>query len=385
MSGPVPRAGFVAAGSDTYWNQSLAEALSEFAPTLVLRNPTTRAWLKPRLRRQAAAAEPAQPANAAQWAERTVFLPSILRRPALKFLRPLGAAAVRRAVRRWARPAGIEPWLLLPYPWLRADYRCIPTHRTVYYNFDDYRLYDPRSAVEFAQREVELIAACRLTLCLSAAQAERFRDLVPSAAARICHFPLGTVERGLNRNVTPPRPGTVGYIGNLGDRIDWALVCETAAAVPEAEFEFVGGEIGRPAGGNVPRWRLERERARQLPNVRFTPFVKQELVHEKYREFAVSWMPYAADHAFNLAASPTKLMDTFAAARPLVSTDLPESRLYPDFVTIGRDAAEQAAAIRALLACPPEVAAARDRRILEFAARNTWRDRARQLHGWLTA
>ncbi len=41
-------------------------------------------------------------------------------------------------------------------------------------------------------------------------------------------------------------------------------------------------------------------------------------------------IPYRADHPFNIACCPTKIMDYMAAGRPVVSTDLPECELYSD-------------------------------------------------------
>ncbi|MEB3310430.1 MAG: hypothetical protein VKJ02_09365 [Snowella sp.] len=40
------------------------------------------------------------------------------------------------------------------------------------------------------------------------------------------------------------------------------------------------------------------------------------------------------NHPFNQADCPTKFMDGIASVRPILSTDIPECRLYPDWITI---------------------------------------------------
>lgn len=373
----TPRPGFVVAGGDGYWIVHLAEALSGFVPTMLLSNPQVRGWLKPRLKGLRHARALPIPADPRQWREQTICVPSAFRRPVLGPFRGFVEWPVERAVRSWSREQGVEPWLLLPYPWLKPFYRSVPAARTIYYNFDDYRLYDRRHAAQLERDEYTLVAECQLTLCSSRAQVDRFRAAVPEAAERVLHFPHGTLERVLHEAPAGRDQRTIGYLGNLGDRIDWRLVRDVARQLPEAQFEFVGDEIGKPEGGTVEQWRLDREAVRQLPNVRFSAFVPHERIHEKYRSFSVSWMPYAVNHAFNRAASPTKLMDTFAAGRPLVSTPVPEALIYPGLVASAADADGLIAHLRELLDAGGAERTQREARIREFAAVNTWRHRAR--------
>jgi hypothetical protein len=54
--------------------------------------------------------------------------------------------------------------------------------------------------------------------------------------------------------------------------------------------------------------------------------------------FDVCLIPYRVDHPFNRAACPTKIMDYMASTRPIVSTALPECRLYVDHFSVASNA-----------------------------------------------
>ena len=49
-------------------------------------------------------------------------------------------------------------------------------------------------------------------------------------------------------------------------------------------------------------------------------------------------MPYACDHPFNTACSPTKIMDGMGSGRPIVATSIPECRLYAHLFDVADDA-----------------------------------------------
>ena len=64
----------------------------------------------------------------------------------------------------------------------------------------------------------------------------------PQKASQIYHYPHGFVKTYLNPSPdTDPEPMTVGYVGNLGDRLDWQLIHDVIQACPNVTFVFVGG------------------------------------------------------------------------------------------------------------------------------------------------
>lgn len=278
------------------------------------------------------------------------------------------------------------PWVVVPYPWFHRATYDVPAGRLIYYNLDDYPLYQPVRSAVIQQQEEELLCRAALTICLSQRQVKSLQARVSvDRAERIRHLPLGVVEGYLNPFPDRvPMARTVGYVGNLIDRVDWRLVRETARAMPDVEFIFVGGLEGSGGGGSRPGWEAERAAALALPNVRRIGPVRQEEVPGYYWSFGVNWIPYATDHAFNQAACPTKIMDGLASGRPVVGTDLPELRLYPEWITIARDAADMVAVLSQRLTTSSDAAdVTRAASQVNFARGHTWAQRAGTLDAWL--
>ena len=85
-------------------------------------------------------------------------------------------------------------------------------------------------------------------------------------------------------------------------------------------------------------------------------------------------------HPFNRASCPTKIMDAMAAGRPIVSTDIPECRLYPQWINIASSPDEAVAHIRSSLRARDDD---HSRRQIRFARKNLWTERAVQLNRML--
>ena len=61
-------------------------------------------------------------------------------------------------------------------------------------------------------------------------------------------------------------------------------------------------------------------------------------------------IPYRTDHPFNKVCSPTKIMDYMGTGRPIVSTALPECRLYEGLFHVATSNDEFIAAVGSILA-----------------------------------
>jgi teichuronic acid biosynthesis glycosyltransferase TuaH len=292
------------------------------------------------------------------------------------------AGTLARLERHRGTPRRKPAWIIVPYPWFAEALRGIPSERVIYFNLDDYRLYQPARAGKIDQQEAEMVRRSALTLCLSQQQVNALQTRHSEKAAVIRHFPLGAV--GSYLNLIPQRVPTwktVGYIGNLMDRVDWQLVAKVASAMPEINFVLLGSLEVPCGGGQRSDWKRERATALALPNVRRMGPVSQEAVRDYYWDFDVCWIPYATDHAFNRAACPTKIMDGLASGRPVVSTDIPECRLYSNWMTIVQNADEAISAVRRLLGRRPNGAKAG--RQVDFTRNHLWSRRAETLVGWL--
>jgi len=350
-------------GANTPWVYSLAQALSALAPTTAVRMHDWANWrrLKP------------------QWPETTsavrrvsVVMPQGYAGTLEPVFRPLMRAIVGHERSRLLRATRCEPVLICPYPYLAPWTRSVRTENLVYYNLDEYPFYEPVRAQRVLRQEAELVARARLTVCLSMHQVQTLHFRNPASAAQIRHLPLGVADQFLNPSPdAPPLPATVGYIGNLSDRVDWMFVSDVANHLPDVRFHIVGS-LGEETGAP---WQRLRARALSLPNVVFEGSVPQDEVRHHYWRYSVNWMPYDQTHGFNIASCPTKIMDALASGRPFLSTDIPEVRHYPDRIRIVSSADEATVALRSILShCSAHDAAGQ----VAFASTHTWRHRALQ-------
>lgn len=274
-----------------------------------------------------------------------------------------------------------SPWVVVTNPVAERWTRCIPNDQLIYWNYDDYRLYQPRRLREIEMWEDILIERARIVLCASRTQRDRFHERFPQWSTKCFHFPNAVRRESISANTnTIINAATVGYVGNLGDRVDWRLVYQIASSSLNLRFIFVG-EIEEEKSKSTPDWKVWRGRVLSLGNVESVGKVPQEQVRYYYESCSVNWMPYDITHPFNIASCPTKIFDALASGRPFVSTAVPESLLYPDHISIIVTAEE---GVRALSLAASET----DDRLVEqrasFARRNDWNGRAEFLLNFLS-
>lgn len=370
--------GFLFLSANTPWVYALAETLAVCHSTYAVRFYDWANYIRLRPR----------------WPNST---PPLLRR-IMRVLPPgyagslelLARPYMRSHIQCWCRQLektnGEYPWVVAPYPYLAPWVQEIPSRYLIYYNLDDYVLYQPARKDKILAQEAEIVKRANVILCLSQFQVEALRQRYPHKGDVIYHYPLGVVEAYINPHPeASPEPVTVGYVGNLSDRVDWQLICQVAQACPEVTFVFVGGLESDSQAATSPEWLHNRTTALSLPNVRHVGKVPQEQVKRYYWSFAVNWIPYVSDHPFNRASCPTKIMDAMAAGRPVLSTDIPECRLYPEWIKIFQTTAEAAALIRQSLVVQ-DTAEAREKTVkqIDFITRQTWQVRAVELENLLS-
>lgn len=178
-----------------------------------------------------------------------------------------------------------------------------------------------------------------LTFTNCAPQADAFaalaRDIrvVPNGTERIAtEGPVPDILKDLRRPLA-------GYIGNLRDRIDWALLHATATAMPDVHFVIIGG--GAREG--------DTDALEKLANVTFTGVVPYEQVHPCMRALDVALVPHL-HNALSKSMNPLKIYNYFSAGCPIISTEVEniDAELLP-FIRFASDTAGFAAAIRAAL------------------------------------
>jgi glycosyltransferase involved in cell wall biosynthesis len=248
-----------------------------------------------------------------------------------------GMRPIRRSIASWQAHCapGARLALVMTYPhylYLRDQVR---PDLQIYFNIDDYSQYWPRCAERLNVLERQAVRESDLTVCVSNLRCEELRAAVPEAASRIRHLPHGAPTSSLTAApqrrpaAAPddiarlPRP-LLGYVGTLEDRIDWGLLGRLADAFPRASIVLVGRVQATRRGP----WQAEARRCLARPNIHAIGWRPQDEIAHYHRAFDVCLIPYRADHPFNRVCCPTKILDYMASGRPIVSTDLPECRLY---------------------------------------------------------
>ena len=270
-----------------------------------------------------------------------------------------GMRPIARSIARWRSehaPGGALA-LVMTYPHYLYLRDRVKPDKSIYFNIDDYSQYWPRCADRVNALERQAVREADLTVCVSRLRCEQLREAVPEASAKIRHLPHGapadSIAAAPHRVPAEPPddlarlPGPkLGFIGSLEDRIDWPLLCRLADALPQASIVLIG-----KAGATAPgAWQADRARCLSRPNVVLLGWKPQDAIARYNAAFDVCLIPYRADHPFNIACCPTKIMDCMGTGRPIVSTDLPECRLYAHLFSVAPDSDTFIEVVRSLAA-----------------------------------
>ena len=256
-SGPSEPLTFAFLGASTPWVYALAVALAEKGHATAAVAVYDWGDLR-RMRPSWPAGKRPLRLNYERWALPTGYVGALA-----SFFAPILRAKLRVTLARLERHCGASrrktAWIVVPYPWFAEALRGFSGERLIYLNLDDYRLYHPARAGKIDQQETEMVRRSALTLCLSQQQVNTLQTRHSEKSIAIRHFPLGVAKSYLN--LTPKRVPTwktVGYIGNLMDRVDWRLVVKAASALPEINFLFLGSLEVPCGGGCRSNWKRER-------------------------------------------------------------------------------------------------------------------------------
>lgn len=176
---------------------------------------------------------------------------------------------------------------------------------------------------------------------------------------------------------TPAAPAAgravVGFVGLLGEHIDFKLIEDCASALPDVDFVFVGPV---EQGVTLP----------QANNISYTGKVGQEELPAQLQRMHLCTLPYAMTER-NHYANPTKVREYLAAGRGVVATRQPGLADVAGEVTIADDTAGFIAALQSQLAalatCDAATLTAHRAAIAAPMQAETWSARARVMLGYL--
>jgi glycosyltransferase involved in cell wall biosynthesis len=282
------------------------------------------------------------------WGHGSVARDMVLPSGWMKSYPKLGMRPVAHVIREFWRDSARRSnrGMVMTYPHYLHLLDQLEPDVSLYYNIDDYTRYWPRHAARIRELERKLVLRATATVCVARFRADELRAAVPEAAAKIHHIPHGTpasflAEHPAHRPGVPPadmahlpRP-LLGYVGSIEDRVDWRLMKKLSETFPHASIVIVGRcpYFSR----RCEPWFVDWVEFSIGQNVHSIGWRAQESLPRYYETFDAILMPYAPDHPFNTACSPTKIMDGMGSGRPIVATSIPECRLYRHLFDVADD------------------------------------------------
>ena len=253
----------------------------------------------------------------------------------------------------------------------------IHTKLTIYHVVDEYSGYGhsstkprskPKSREDEMLREADTVIVVTSTLFDLKSRHNPNTHLVPNAVDYDAYADCDPRKPDDMSDISGP---IIGYSGLIAARLDLDMLQTAAEARPDWNFVFVGGV-------NDEHCKAELRQLCELSNVHF---LGQKPVHDVPRyvhQFDVCVIPYVLDLRAQ-HASPLKLYEYAAAAKPIVTTDFSAARSYQGHVRIAGDADGLVAACEWSLGLDSSAAEIVENR--RIAAENTWAHRVQQISG----
>jgi glycosyltransferase involved in cell wall biosynthesis len=270
----------------------------------------------------------------------TVLAPLALPFPGNELASRINRRLLGYRIRRALKQRGIaRPVLWISMPTGIDAVGTMGERAVVYYCGDDFGALDGVDHVPVLRLEQRCIEAARLIFAVSPVLAAK---LPPDRTMLLEHgVDLDRFTHPAVRAADLPSGPVAGYYGNICERLDQALLADTARLLPNWSFVLIG-DI------RVPVDRLAAE-----PNIRFLGRRPHALLPGYAQHWTVSLLPFL-DTAMVRASNPLKLREYLAAGRPVVTTPMPAALPFRDVIDIAEDAAGFAAALRAAALAPPD-------------------------------
>jgi len=140
-----------------------------------------------------------------------------------------------------------------------------------------------------------------------------------------------------------PHP-RIGYIGNLNDKVDFALLAHLGKERPDWSFVLVG-----PVNIREAEVRSDLDLLQSLPNVFLLGSKPRESLPNYIKGFDVCTMIYR-QHGWANSVYPLKLHEYLASGKPCIGSGLASLREFPEVVQIAETPQEWLEAIQSALA-----------------------------------
>ncbi len=244
-----------------------------------------------------------------------------------------GLSAVRRGP--------VQIWSFAPdVAYLLEAFR---PERVVYYCVDDFAHFTGYDAEQVLRDERTLCARADLVVTTSMALQQAKSPLNANTVLVPHGVDYGHFSRAVTNGLPAPadvagipRP-RLGFFGLIRDWVDLDLLAAIARRRPRWHFVLLGDST------------VDLAPYRALPNMHFLGRRPYEALPAYCKQFDVGLIPFKVNELTH-AVNPIKLREYLAAGLPVVSTPMPEVRLYERLIAIAAGDAAFEKAIEAALA-----------------------------------
>lgn len=241
--------------------------------------------------------------------------------------------------------------------------------------YDDYpnlslkkkRVFRPRSRI-LARKERSIVK--HANLCLATSQALKQKLVGINQNVKVAMVPNGVdfdYYKSILADHTIGEPVDIknihglkfGFVGALGDWIDYDLILHAAKKFPEYQFILIGPIIG-----------VDVTQLQEYPNIHFLGEKSSEDVPRYIKSIDICLVPFRKIQRLDTINS-NKLYQYLAMGKPIIGVNMVEARLLKPFIETYNTVEE----FYQLLAKVPNLPPSREERI-EFAQVNSWEKRA---------
>lgn len=293
-------------------------------------------------------------------------------------LKGLTHALTNASLRRSMRTLGMSDpivWYSLPGMLDMIDGLSSARMR-IYHAIDEYTSYSSHteeSKRALKQREQELMSAVDAVVVVSQTLYDAKSShnphtyLVPNAV-NYASYQAALADPDLPAELAAIPTPRLGYVGLIGDKLDYDMLLDLARENPQWSFVFLG-TVRLSQKKDV--W----ESLAGLPNVHHLGAVDVSRVPDYVKGFQVGLMPNL-QNLFAENCSPLKLYDYLAAGIPVASMDIPHARRFASHIHLAPTPSGFGQAVRDALA-DTDPQRWQERRAI--AAQETWEARAQKL------
>src|SRR3989338_636547 len=304
-----------------------------------------------------------------------VYSPIVLPFPYSRIARQINKLILFSVINRWMKVMSFSNpivWTFLPTGITLDVINGINKKLLVYYCIDNFAV-SSASAKKVKNTEEKLLKISDAVFVTSKA----LHDHCIKYSNKVTIFPFGVnidnFEKVRVTDTQPPeelkdiKKPIVGYVGGIHKWVNRELVKFLALNRPDHSFVFVG-----PLQTDVAS-------LAEIKNIYFLGNKKHSELPNLVKNFSVAIIPYLITE-YTKNVYPTKLNEYLAMGKPVISTGLPEIKLfnkkYENIVVIGNNPREFAEGIdMALKEDNKEIT----KRRTEIAAENSWKSRIEQM------